>query len=442
MDFQFPVLKTHEVVEFINLSYPNLGTITDKDFHNPQRIYAVFFEDIAQVSADRMIQVQFSAAEHLEYQETYEEGIPLIQFVIAMQRLMFACGVEDFNISDITQPKIKRTLRLLSGLINFKRFSQERLEFVHDIKQQRAVEKEQFDQLTKQNDDLRAKINAIKASKAEKEPEVKEYIERTDMVTRKMQEHHKTQATLQKDIAARKQDITNKTAQINQLKVSLLTQKEASQKLSRQIVQSPERRKGDQERMKSQLTQLKVTKEDKLQRLLELRDDKEKRVQLENDSEQGLKLIMGINAEIEKEREVLGEISNIRDKTTTQKDCLRDLAAQETQTKRMLSTRQDKITKNSLQHHNKVESYKATVEQSQNELERFTQLHDEDEAGKQKMNVMKMKMLQELKVATEKHKEDMICIQDQYRMVLKKLDGKHEEVMNVADEVLQSVKCT
>ena len=88
----------------------------------------------------------------------------------------------------------------------------------------------------------------------------------------------------------------------DQTKQSITQGKEVGAKLSGQIVQSPERMKKDQERMHHQLQQLKLQKEERLQRHLELRKHQEARLQVENDCEQGLKLIQGINGELEKER--------------------------------------------------------------------------------------------------------------------------------------------
>ena len=58
------------------------------------------------------------------------------------------------------------------------------------------------------------------------------------------------------------------------------------------------------ERMRSQITSLTTSREVKLQRLIELKEQKDKGKELDANCEQGLKLITAIHAEIEKERSV------------------------------------------------------------------------------------------------------------------------------------------
>lgn len=58
----------------------------------------------------------------LEYPEMHEESVGCFSSWRTIQGLMFAAGVTDMSLRDLIKPDSARTIKFLSGLINFARF--------------------------------------------------------------------------------------------------------------------------------------------------------------------------------------------------------------------------------------------------------------------------------------------------------------------------------
>ena len=86
------------------------------------------------------------------------------------------------------------------------------------------------------------------------------------------------------------------------MKAKLAEAKEQGARLSRQIVSSPDRLRVNMERMGRQLEQLRVVKEERRARLLELQQMKENLAQIETNCEQALDLVNKIKAEVEQQK--------------------------------------------------------------------------------------------------------------------------------------------
>ena len=86
------------------------------------------------------------------------------------------------------------------------------------------------------------------------------------------------------------------------MKINTLNGREACNILRPQIIQSPERIKTDMARMHNAISAGKKVKEDKGRRAHELKGQKENMLKICEASEQGVKFIMAINAEIDKQK--------------------------------------------------------------------------------------------------------------------------------------------
>ncbi|XP_013420888.1 kinetochore protein Nuf2 [Lingula anatina] len=443
-DYMFPVLAVEDIVDYCRITYPDLH-LTEGDFKNPQpaklqRFYLLVLEDTSGINPDQLGQAQFHETDVFEHPTVYEEAVPLLKFTLSMQRLMYACGVQDFKLRDLVEPKPKRTVRLVSALINFSRFQNQRMEEVERLKNENAAVKEQHEQLLRVNDELKTKINHIRASRAEQEPELKKLQGEFEEMSMKIEKHHKDQLALQKTLKEMKEGIAEKKASIDHLKVQMLSAKEEGDRLSRQIVQSPERMKTEGERMRNQLMQLKMTKEERQQRGLELRQQVERLEQIDSHCEQGVKLITGIDAELEREREVLAEVTNIRDRVQSQKDVLRDLTAKEQQLRRMLSTKQEKMAKLNIQLQNKVSAGMETLEQYKQERAHYAALQSEDESQKKAIEQQKQALMEEAANNRKRHEKLMTEMAHEKSQLLEQLDSYHTTLGIKWQEVAQKIQ--
>lgn len=71
-------------------------------------------------------------------------------------------GIEDFSMMDLVAPTYARTHRILSAIINFGRFSDERYSFIERLQQQYSKASEERDELQQQIIDMKQKIDEHK----------------------------------------------------------------------------------------------------------------------------------------------------------------------------------------------------------------------------------------------------------------------------------------
>ncbi|XP_022084994.1 kinetochore protein Nuf2-like [Acanthaster planci] len=307
--FRFPILPIDELINWlrVELQLDDLN-ITEEDFKNPQphrvqMIYRMILETVMGIRQEKIIQPHFEAVQQLSYPEFFEENISLVNLAMGMTRFMAACDVNDFKLKDLSSPKPKRTVRMISAIINFCRFKIARMETYERIQADVDSVKEQHNHYLRRIDELKTQINTIKANRAEKEVLIKEMSAKVDELGSTMNGYKQEQASLQQGIHQVKTGCSEKAAKLEQLKVNTLNAREACDKLRPQIIQSPERIKTDMARMHNAIAAGKKATEEKGQRLQELSSQKENMLKWCEAAETGVKLLTAINAELDKQNE-------------------------------------------------------------------------------------------------------------------------------------------
>ncbi|KAG0674791.1 hypothetical protein C6P42_002065 [Pichia californica] len=85
--------------------------------------------------------------------------------IVACQRIMYRflcdCGVDDFSIRDISKPDNSRLRIILSALINYARFREERMSDLDELMDKNDQVLDQYKQLVKQNKEIQTQIDKI-----------------------------------------------------------------------------------------------------------------------------------------------------------------------------------------------------------------------------------------------------------------------------------------
>lgn len=68
-----------------------------------------------------------AAIDELEFPELHEESMGTVAFLRALSKLMRASGVMDFSLKDVFKPEASRVQRMLSAIINFAKFREEKV---------------------------------------------------------------------------------------------------------------------------------------------------------------------------------------------------------------------------------------------------------------------------------------------------------------------------
>ncbi|KAI8494769.1 kinetochore-associated Ndc80 complex subunit nuf2 [Branchiostoma belcheri] len=394
-----------------HLKKPEVDTI--------QSVYGIILQFSLSISQEQITQVQFEGTEELEHKDIHEEAIPQ------------SCGAQDFKIKDILDPKPKRTTKFLSAAINFLKFRDQRLQTYESIKEEKVAVQEEYARLQKSNDELRAKINQIRAARAEHEPQVREVQQEVDKLKAVIQEGQRHQETQSSAMAEIEKTIEGRSTKLARLKDDIKSTKEEGDKLRSKIVQSPERMKGEMGRMERSIKTLKVTKEQKGQRLVELHEQQHNNQAMGENCQQGLKLISLIQAECDEQRKANGALMKMRDQVVGQKEVLRDVTTRESQLKRQLGSKQEKLAKFSLQHQNKLSAARETSAVTRKEQEMYQPCMQELERNIMEIEMQKGQLEKQLAEKDENHQGVMDTLTERYKELLNSLDHYHSRIVQV-----------
>jgi kinetochore protein Nuf2 len=85
----------------------------------------------------------------------------------AISKLMEICEINDFTIKDILNPTASRLLRQLSGIMNFAKFREERLQLLFELNQSTQTLLDQLQASATRNDQLNSRLSALREQSTE-----------------------------------------------------------------------------------------------------------------------------------------------------------------------------------------------------------------------------------------------------------------------------------
>ncbi|KAJ3095966.1 kinetochore-associated Ndc80 complex subunit nuf2 [Phlyctochytrium planicorne] len=238
--YSFPNLKPSEILTCMSdLQIP--FSIEDLEKPSTQRILTIFesFTSILMgVSREQFAQPNFAAMEILEYPDLHQESIVLMGFYRQLARLIMNAGFPDFSIKDIIKPEPLRIRKLLSGIINFAKFREERLSVFEDCTRRSADYVDQRQTLLLKNQELAESVNSLRA---EEEPAYQKCRERNQVLTAELRELKRIQMALTEEIDTLKKAKLEASEKLTNTQFLLTNGKQDCIRLRSRIVQSPEK---------------------------------------------------------------------------------------------------------------------------------------------------------------------------------------------------------
>jgi kinetochore protein Nuf2 len=245
--YSFPLLKPREI--FACLREMRVPVSEDEiracDPGAVRKVLEAFIESAMGVTREDMAQIAFPGLPTLSFPELHAESVPELTFYRTAQRLLAACGVDDFGLRDVLHPTPKRVRRQLSALINFAKFREERLAAFSDV--------------TTQTDELLASKKTLQEQNAALQRELDQLLEeqRAEEPARVQLQHEV--AELEKEINVLNKEYAVKRFEVGELKAerkqmndavssarySKVDAEEQIEHLQAQIVTSPDRVKGE-----------------------------------------------------------------------------------------------------------------------------------------------------------------------------------------------------
>ncbi|TID31378.1 hypothetical protein CANINC_000007 [Pichia inconspicua] len=178
LEYKFPILDVQELVQL----YVTMGFEVNEVVLN--RPTTTFMKTLIEQIMDKFLYIspyvlkeKVSQMEFNSYDENMEHDNDLDQdnkstnniknsiSIIACQRIMYKflcdCGVDDFSIRDILKPDATRLQIILSALINYARFREERMGDLDDLIDNSDETLERYKDLIRMNQELQKEIDKV-----------------------------------------------------------------------------------------------------------------------------------------------------------------------------------------------------------------------------------------------------------------------------------------
>ncbi|XP_074648842.1 kinetochore protein Nuf2-like [Tubulanus polymorphus] len=434
--FVSPIMKIEDVVIMINdMNAENkIMKISSSDITQPkentvQQIYGLIWEELVGINVDDLSQPSMQAMYQIEHPEIHEVSLKLKHLSLCLSGIFSDIGVDGFSVMDLINPKPKKTLRLLSALLNFHIFTQARFTLVETLQEERKHIQESEKHLINENEELSRRINTIKCRKLEHEPECKQLEQEVAELSSKITEQQKLNAAAEQKLYEKDKEISSHLAQVDHASNSLKRIREMCDKLSGMIVASPDRVKTEEEHMKNQLKEMKERRTVLIEQVEQAVSTTKNKQQWISDYERILVLLENLKERYEEERSIKGQLESCIDQKEMLKYQHRSGIGTENQLKQTLDTLNDKINKIHLQYTRKIES---AQEKKSSVIKSLEELQDEKDqdllvVSETKKNMIKLQDEIDSKLASYQH--DIQLMQSKYDGLLAQTDNYHTKLV-------------
>ncbi|XP_064162805.1 kinetochore protein Nuf2 [Anguilla rostrata] len=358
--------------------------------------------------------------------------VPILHVYLRMCQFLPICHIYDFQLNDLLNPKAKRTITILSGILNFLHFRKLRREMTSEYQQSFRADVDKLQAYTMGVKEAEWKIEKLTTIPPEQQAEAK-------ALAAALSELQITTAHLYQEVNARneqlaewKMEIAERSQKLTQSKVDVATLKEEIVKLKSQIVESPEELKNEMERMKENVKSIKLSKERADERLVELQIKVQGVNQYEAEIQRFCKLLQDLQSGMDKMNILQEEDQTavaFREKLEKE---LKNQVAEEGQLKRALGMKNDKMSKQQIRRQRKRETRE---QHEQNCIGQYDQVHQKREEIVEQIQEINREA-QQIKAKIQGLRD--VCCQEtdkaqaQYDRLLAALDQFHKRIENHA----------
>ncbi|ETV67518.1 hypothetical protein H257_16364 [Aphanomyces astaci] len=245
--YSFPVLKMTGIIQFIRDSKLS---ISEEDIKNcdpaaVRRFFEAFFEVILDISKDDLTQPALSGLSALQHPNLHESSVPELAFFRTSKKLLEACGVDDFTWRDIQKPTLKRLRYLLSAIINFSKFKEERkVHFDQYLKTTDNLLRTK-QQVEDENVALRRQLEELQSKQAAEAPALQVVIDECAAMEVDIGVLNTRQSVLQPEVKALKAQVAQLNDDIQSLNFTIVDAKKTIRSMEAKVVNSPARQKSE-----------------------------------------------------------------------------------------------------------------------------------------------------------------------------------------------------
>ncbi|XP_035227946.1 kinetochore protein Nuf2-like [Stegodyphus dumicola] len=215
------------------------------------RVFECCLKDL-QIDITSPVFRSWEAVKHIEEGDLYEEAQMLGLLFISINYITEPLGLS-ITIKDITEPKPKRTKKILNYLIVFWNYYLKKCARFHELEERMQTEQQKVNNLISENKLLDEQYNELLEQLKAEEPDKKELMDILASKSEKVEEMRKQGIEQQTEYQSLKEKEATLRKQINDVNIQIVTAKEKLSEFQQLILKSPERLQADIQKMKEKI---------------------------------------------------------------------------------------------------------------------------------------------------------------------------------------------
>ncbi|WVW80872.1 hypothetical protein I302_102862 [Kwoniella bestiolae CBS 10118] len=341
----FPTLGLPELLQCLSaLGIPaQMEDLTKPTPGTTQGIYAGLIEALMGAPVESIEAPKKALLGMMEYKEMYGDALQFTMFFRHVRDLANLCGITNFSLADITRPEAARFRTVLSGIMNFAKFRDERAHFQAHLQARLQEQAEKTVSLRQKIDQVENDISEITARNAAERPQSEQAQKRNDGLRAELLELRSQQIKLSGEVEELKKerqglmDQAAHNAHLNtQIQHQILSTKS-------RLVQSPDR-------IKKQITEMTLSLSSEKARLSSFQlkaRELSNRLEVITSLELDLKNLIDLQKTIEGQKSKIEESKRAKTSWVSKKESkemeLKNLQSRSDQLQRQIENAQNKL---------------------------------------------------------------------------------------------------
>ena len=326
-----------------------------------QVVYSAFADIIMGVTKDffdASVEACSSEADHFDI---HADSLLLMVFYQHLYILMKEVGFPEFSLQDITKPEAKRVRRILSAIINFAKFREERLEVYEKFTSKASEYQTKLEDLMIQNEDMTRRVEDLKVRRIQEEPLVAQARATNEGLTNELYDLKRIEGQTMAEYDRLKSEKAELTARLDNNSLLRQNTEREIQKIRSRIVHSPEKLKQQLLDMTSSLSNEKQYLSEKGKKSRELVAKIDILTQLESDVQSCIKLMEECDSELARVETAQKKVTQNEENVEQKRLEVRELSVRDTQLQRQLTNAEDKLARATRQLEAKREATRARM---------------------------------------------------------------------------------
>ncbi|EME32654.1 kinetochore protein Nuf2 [Galdieria sulphuraria] len=431
--YSFPILNAEEIVQCLKeLQIP----FSEEQLKKPtsegiRATYEQILELLLGISRDELQQPVFQALDVLSYPELHEYSVGQLNFHRNLQKLLEACGYHEFSMKDYLKPEYARTKKILSAIINFAKFREERLVTFLELQGRSEEITTRKQQTEEELNELREKVKKLRCEDEEMAPYAQSLQEQAEELVGDIAQYNKSQASLQKQIKEMKAEVASRSDKISSTKFNILNEKQECNKLQEMVVPSPEKAKKEIEDMSEQLENDKQTTQSIERRTKDLKLRISGLEDCERELRQTFKLMQECEEQMNEWRILQDGLSEKRQRIVDYEEELKRLKSSESHYRRQLSNVEERISRLQMQAEEKKRYADESYDQVCQDRSEVNREREEVERRIDRTNVLIQTTKDKIQEMLNEHEREVDKVREKYRTLEASVVKYHRELFSV-----------